>query len=274
MTVEAIEPALPSEAVRLEQGELERFIAAVAALPADAWSLPTRDHGRTVHGLIAHVAGSYAAQAHLFELRRQTAPRVIRFYHSAGESLAETIARIQVGDRRTRSPEQLIAELSQAGPRAIGHREALFRPLGLIGRITGGAEWASDLPLGPLQAVRDLWFHRLDLADATGTAAAYDRDQDPRLVELLVRSVGEQGSRGVGSRAVDLIVTGEGGGRWRFGQATEPTVEIEMTPLIFAKWLRKRLSAAGIRERSRVEGDVRAAMNLLLAVQSGRSAGR
>jgi uncharacterized protein (TIGR03083 family) len=266
--VDAIQPASPNEALELEWGELERFVAALEAIPFDAWTLPVRGRGWDVHALVAHVAGSYAAQASFGELRRQTAPRVVRFYRMEGESLGETIARIQIGDRRNHSPAQMIAELREVGPRAIEHRTVVFRPLQLVGRALAGNRRLPVIPFAPFQAVRDLWFHRLDLTEATSTEFSADRQHDGRILEQLIRLVAPQGAEALGERTVDLIVSGAAGGRWRFGEQSEPAAVVEMGPVVFAKLIGKQHSAAGIRERSRVDGDVRTAMSLLSAIRS------
>ena len=267
--VGAIPPASPNEALELERGELERFVAALETLPPEAWTLPVRRSGWDVHALVAHVAGSYAAQASFDELRRQTAPRVVRFYRMESDSLGETIARIQVGDRRTRSPAQLIAELREAGPRAIDHRAVVFRPLQLVGRALGGNRHLPVVLFAPFQAVRDLWFHRLDLTEATTTAFVTDREHDGRILELLIRYVAPRATTALGERTVDLTLLGAAGGRWRFGEQAKAAAVIEMAPVVFAKLLDNQYSAAGIRERSQVDGDVRTAMSLLSAIHSG-----
>jgi uncharacterized protein (TIGR03083 family) len=265
---DAIPPASPNEALELERGELERFVAALETLPPDAWTLSVRYRDWDVHALVAHVVGSYAAQASFGELRRQTAPRLLRFYRMEGETLGDAIARIQIGDRQNRSPAQVIAELREVGPRAIEHRAVLFRPLQLVGRALVGSRHLPVVPFAPFQAVRDLWFHRLDLTEATSTAFSVDRQHDGRIVELLIRSVAPQGAEALGERSVDLILSGAAGGQWRFGEQAEPDAVIDMSPVTFAKLLTKQYSAAGIRERSQVEGDVQIAMSLLSAIRS------
>lgn len=266
---ESIPPADPNEAVGLERDELERFSATIEAIPFEAWELPVRHAGWDVHALVAHVAGSYAAQASFGELRRQSAPRVVRFYRMEGESLGETVARIQIGDRRNHSPARLIAELREVGPRAVDHRARLFRPFQLVRRAFDGNPRLPALPLGPFHAVRDLWFHRLDLSEATGTAFCLSQSHDGRIIALLVRAVARRGVEALGELTVDLEISGAAGGRWRFGEQSEPAAVIGMEPVTFAKLLTKQHSAAGIRERSQVDGDVKTAMGLLSAIHSG-----
>lgn len=266
----AIEPLLPAESVSLERDELQRFIALLESLDIDAWAKPVSRPDWTVHALVAHVTGGYAAQAHFVEMRRQTAPRVVRFYRMQGESLAETIARIHIGDRRHRSPVRLIAELREVGPAAIDRRARLFRPLQVVGRVVGDAIRLPAVPLGPFRSVRDLWLHRFDIAESTGTPFDLDRDHDGRIVAELMRIMANRCGAAIGERAVDLAISGPAGGRWRFGADGDPCASIAMEPRVFALLISGRRSPAGIRERSTVEGDVKLAMSLLTAIHPGR----
>jgi hypothetical protein len=263
----SILPASPDEAVALERRELEQFIAALIDVPLECWFEPASNRGTDLRALAAHVAGGYAAQARFAELRRQADPRMLRLYRMEGESLADTVARIQIGDRRQRQPEELIAELREVGPIAIDHRARLFSPLQVLMRVLTVRPSLPRVPLGPFQAVRDLWYHRLDLAEMTEAAFTLNSEHDGRIIELLVGAAAAPANRALGEAGVDLKITTAAGGEWRFGDNPVSDAEIEMDPVAFAKLLRGDRSAAAARERSRIDGDVKTAMRLLSAIR-------
>jgi hypothetical protein len=262
----SIPPVTPAEAVALEREELTRFIESAAELPPDAWSFPVGSSKRDIHGLVAHVAGGYAAQARFAEFRRQAHPQILRLYRMDGESISETVARVQIGDRAHRSPADLLDELREVGPVAITHRELLFRPFRLVQRALGSARPLPAIPLAPFQAVRDLWYHRLDLTEAAGTGMNVDRDHDGRVLAIMARSSVAEVTRALGERAVDITVRAPDLGRWRFGSPSQPEAVIEIDTITLAKLLGKRRSPAATRERSRIDGEVKTAMVLLTAL--------
>jgi hypothetical protein len=262
----SILPVTPDEAVALERRELEQFIAALIEVPPESWFDPAGDHGKDLRALVAHVAGGYAAQASFAELRRQAHPKMLRLYRMEGDSLAMTVTRIQIGDRRHRPPEELIAELREVGPIAIDHRARLFSPLQALMRVLPARPGLPRVPLGPFQAVRDLWYHRLDLAEMTGAGFTLNSEHDGRILELLVRAAAASANRVLGEASVDLKITTAAGGVWRFGDHPRPDAAIEMDPVAFAKQLGRRRSPAATRERSHIEGDVKTAMMLLSAL--------
>lgn len=262
----SIPPLAPAESIELERAQLGAFVSLLESLPLEAWRLPTARSSWEVQTLVAHIAGKYAAQASFAELRRQTTPRLVRFYRMEGESLADTVARIQIGDRRHRSPGQLIAELREEGRSAIERRTMLFRPLRVVGWVAATNLRLPAVPLGPFRSVRELWFHRFDISDAAGIAFALETERDGPIIAELVRNLAGAGDAVVGERAVELIVRGPAGGRWRFGAGDNPEATIELEPRVFALLLSGRRSPAGVRERSIVAGDVRLAMSLLSAI--------
>lgn len=267
--VRDIAPVTPSEAVALERVELERLIDVLEQLPGEAWIAPVADGRRTVHDLVAHVAGSYAARGSFDQLRRQIDPRMIRLFRMDGDSLGDTLARLQIGDRAHHSPDQLIEELRTAGPRAIRLRSLLFRPLDLVpaGRIArpriGGTS------LAPFAAVRELWFHRLDISEAAGHGFGLREEHDARVLAGFLRASVEAAERNLGSRSVELRFVGMGQ-RYRYGNGDEIDAVIEIDPVTLAKLVAKRRSPAATRERSTIEGDVKTAMVVLSAIHGDR----
>ena len=262
----AIAPVTPAEAVTLEREELRRFTEAAARLPDDAWSLRSVRSGHDLHGLIAHVAGTYAAQARFAELRRQLNPQLLRLYRMDGDPLPETFVRLQVGDRANRSAAELLTELRADGPVAIDHRARLFRPFEILGRALPSLGGLPAPPLAPFRAVRDLWRHRLDLVETAELTVPLEPDHDGRIVALLARSRAGAAERALGNRCVDLTVGDVDRVRWRFGTADMPDASIELDAFTLSRLLLAWRSPAATRERARIDGDVKSAMTLLTAL--------
>ena len=261
-----IPPVSPSEAVALERAELERFILAASGLPDEAWAVRSSRSGLDLHALVAHVAGTYAAQARLSELRRQLHPQLLRLYRMDGDALSDTFVRLHIGDRSSRSAAELLIELRTDGPVAIEHRARLIRPLALLDRVFPSFDGLPVPPLAPFRAVRDLWRHRFDLIETSGHDMDVDADHDGRIIAVIVRGRAAAASRVLGDRSVDLAVGDLGTGMWRFGTPSEPDSTVELEALTLIRLLLAWRSPAATRERSRIDGDVRAAMSLLSAL--------
>jgi hypothetical protein len=199
-------------------------------------------------------------------LRRQTSPRVIRFFRMEGEPFAETIARIQIADRRQLGTDELIAELREAGLVAIERRGRFARPFDALVRALPTGRWRIGLPVAPVRALRDLWLHRFEIILATDLPLTFERAHDGPIFAELVRASARAGDAAAGERAVEVIVAGEAGGRWLFGAGDAALATIELEPVRFVELIAGRRSPAAIRERARVEGDVKLAMRLLGAI--------
>lgn len=265
----AILPVGPAEAVDLERDELRRFIETAQRLPETAWDLRSARSGHDLRALLAHVAGTYAAQARLGELRRQLNPQLLRFYHLDGESLPETFVRLQAGDRSGRTEADLLAELELAGQAAIQRRALVFRPLVVLGRAPVMVDRVPAPPLAPFRAVRDLWGHRLDLLETTGEVPRLDSSHDGRIVEGILRSRASGAQRLLGRQSVDILARDPHAGRWRFGSPSQPGATIELDGMALVRLLLAWRSPAATRERSRIDGDVRLAMALLAVLHGG-----
>lgn len=256
-------PALNhEEAGRLARTELDRFLALVESLSGDDWEQPTGCTAWNVREVLAHQAGSYAAYASWAQFRRQY---VQNPYVREEDQPVDGINRRQVEDRQGRTPAQLVAELREAGPKAIRTRQRLpwiLRKLPLpFGAPIGMArvEWLTDL-IYP----RDTWMHRVDICRATGREFVQSADHDGRMVALVVRDLA-QNVKGVldGKTAVYDLTGGPAGGRYRFGPNPEADAVLQMDVLQF-NWLASgRMEASEARAHVTVGGDEEVALTLI-----------
>jgi uncharacterized protein (TIGR03083 family) len=238
------------EAQRLMSTALERFLHLIESLGTEDWSKPTPCTAWNVHDMVAHQAGGYASGVSYREMLRQYM-RIPR----AGQLPEDAINALQVGERKDKSPAELIAELREAGPRAIHNWAHGFR---LIKWIT------IPHPVGGMMSVRDLmwvthsrdtWMHRLDICRATGRPFDQTREHDGRINELVVRDTARKLAGKLNGRAILLVLSGIAGGAWKIG-AGDPAAEMEMDALDFNILVSGRYSHQQGLERARMTGDV------------------
>lgn len=238
------------EAHRLMTTALERFLHLIESLPTEDWSKPTPCTAWDVHDMVAHQAGGYASGASYREMLRQYT-RIPR----AGQLPEDAINALQVGERKDKSPIELIAELKLAGPRAIHNWAYGFR---LLKWIVIPHPVAGRLSVRDLMWVthsRDTWMHRLDICRATDRPFEQTREHDGRINELVVRDVAKKLGRKLNGRAIHLMLTGIAGGTWKIGQG-DPAAEMEMDVLDFNILVSGRYSPQQGLARARITGDV------------------
>lgn len=217
-----IPPLTHAEAGALIREELIRFTQLIETLEGEDWNQPTYCTLWTVREVLAHQAGEYAAYASWAEFRRQ----LLTNPYMKTEKGPDGINRRQVEDRAGKTPDELLVELRESGPKAINTRQklpALFRALPIVpmGPPVGMA------PLGYLTDEiypRDTWIHRLDICHATGREMHLTPDHDGRLTALIVRDLEGRLRRTLEGEAVVYELTGPAGGTWQIGKGTPATI--------------------------------------------------
>ncbi len=269
------------EAGHMARVELERFIALLETLSEDDWSRPTYCTLWTVRQMVGHQAGAYAGSASLPELRRQWMPAP---QPKPGQMGIDAVNDLQVADRANAAPADLIAELRDAGPKAIVNRQHLpafvrglrFRP-GPFLMAWRPAQMLAALcrPYGPtaiafhhregtfhgqmrldyitdLIYTRDTWMHRIDICLATGRRMVLTDEHDGRMMALVMRDLGEQLKADLGERTVAYDIPGPGGGCWRIGPSPEPDATIQMDLCDFNVLASGRITADAARSQGLV----------------------
>jgi uncharacterized protein (TIGR03083 family) len=254
LTAARVPPIVHAQARVMALIELERFLDLLQELAPADWLKPTACTLWNVRQIVAHVAGA-AAYASWPQLARQWNPLAQRPYRQAGLTMLDALNQIQVDDRASSRPDDLIAELRLVGPRAIAtrHRQpAPVRALRLPMPALGVA------PIGYLTDViytRDMWIHRLDIARATRRAMALSPDHDGRIIALAARDLSTTLDPIL--RGADAIygLTGPAGGRFRFGANDHPAVTIRIDALDFAWLAAGRLTPEQARETVAIAGE-------------------
>jgi uncharacterized protein (TIGR03083 family) len=219
--------------------EYRRLLVLLRDLPAEDWSRPTACEGWDVADLVAHLCGAAESTARLREAARQAIVGVRR--HRAG-MLVDSMNAVQVAERRGRTPAELIEELGDAGRRGIRARARLPRPVRAV--VVPFGPPLGTRPLGYLMDriyTRDAWTHRIDLADATGTAVDLTADHDGLLVADLVDEWAELHT---GDFALEL--TGTAGLTRARDTAGPAGQEIRMDAIEFVRALAGRAARPGL----------------------------
>ncbi len=176
-----IPAAVHAEVRPLATALFDRFLTLLESLTPEEWQAPTYCTEWTVRDIVAHEAGGYESGTSFGAFRRTWLRLPER-----GRELVDTINAAQIRARAGRSPEELIAELRDVGPRAIAARGRLSTLVRTI-----------PIPIPPMGIcrtgyltdqiyLRDAWIHTIDISHATDRPLRLNADVDGRIVALLV----------------------------------------------------------------------------------------
>jgi uncharacterized protein (TIGR03083 family) len=237
------------EAYTLMQTSFDRMLRLLESLEPDDWAKPTACTAWDVHDMVAHQAGGYLSGVSVGEMLRQ-----YNRIPKKGQLPEDAVNELQVGERKDRSPAQLIAELKQIGGKAIHNWAYGFRA---VKWITMPHPVSGFLTLHHLMWVihsRDTWMHRLDICRATNRPFEQTREHDGRIVELVILDTAKKLNKRLKGRAITLVLTGIAGGTWKIGNG-EPVAEMEMDTLDFNIFVSGRFSHEEGMKRARISGD-------------------
>ena len=237
------------EAHRLLTTALSRFLILIESLHADDWFKPTACTAWNVHDMVAHQAGGYASGTSYKEMIRQYTSKP-----QPGQLPEDAINALQVGERKSKTPAELISELKQVGEVAAHNWTYGFNAIKWI---------ATPHPVGGFMSIRhlmwiihsrDTWMHRMDICRATNRPFEQTREHDGRIVELVVRDVAGKLRKRLNGKAITLTLTGVSGGEWLLGNG-EPVSSLEMDALDFNIFVSGRYSYQEGMNRAKISGD-------------------
>jgi uncharacterized protein (TIGR03083 family) len=245
MTLTALEDAttIPrikhDEAMRIARVENAKFANQLSSFDGSDWNRPTDCVRWDVQALAAHVVGAAAAQASPREFVRQVRkgrPLVAE----VGEFWWDGMNEVQVRERSQMTTGELISEWDANSARALSARTRLPRPIARL-PLLNLPEPVGRQPLAYLFDVgftRDIWMHRVDLAQATGRPLDLDPDHDGRVVaDIVAEWAGTHGEPFV------LDLDGPAGGRFTTGSDGE---HVEMDAVHFCRILAERVLGSGV----------------------------
>jgi uncharacterized protein (TIGR03083 family) len=221
-----IPPLTRAQTEKVAHRELETFVALLERLAGSEWEQPTACDLWSVRDVVAHQGGHVQAGRGMLGMFAQLNPMLARPYRKRRMNALDAMNQAQVDMRREWPVERLIAEVREGTTEAIEARRRLS-PAAKIVRVP-----APDYGLIRIDYLlhvvfpRDMWIHRLDVADATGRPFELDEEHDGTLLSHVVRDMERNVRKRLPGRSVRLTVEGPGGGTWRLGQGDEVPVEI------------------------------------------------
>lgn len=254
---EAIAPVKKQEAAQIATLELEQVLNLLEQLNGDDWTQPTDCTEWNVRDMTAHLAGGCAGWASWKHFLRQT---VLNPHMRKMAVPIDAINRSELEDRADKTPQQLIDELREVGPKAIRTRRNLPE---LLRRIRIDAKpMPGKMSVAYLVDViypRDQWMHRMDICRATGKPWVSIPDHDRRLLDLVMLDM----AKSLASKyAVILNVTGVLNATYRFGSG-EPQAEIGIDLFTLNRRSSGRITAEETMEQVEVRGDQSVARGFL-----------
>jgi uncharacterized protein (TIGR03083 family) len=246
---ETIRPVSKAEAAKLAAFEVDQILNLLGQLAGDDWTQPTDCTEWNVRDMTAHLSGACAGWASWGEFIRQGVvnPHIFKTIVPV-----DALNRRQQEDRADKSPDELIAELREVGPKAVRTRENLP---GLVRKIHIPAQpMPGFMSLAYLVDViypRDQWMHRMDICRATGKTLVITPGHDQRLLDLVMRDVAQKLK---GKLPLVVNITGAVNASYRFGSG-EPQAEIDIDYLTFNRRASMRIPVDAALETVTIRGD-------------------
>lgn len=249
--------------------ELVAFVDLLNQLEPDDWCKPTPCALWDVKDVVAHQAGHVQMGSGLRGFVAQLSPRPLAPYRKRGMSILDALNQRQVDMRKGRTPAEVVAEVRDGTPGSIASRGRLnviarnvrvpAPPVGLVGL---GTLLHRIFP-------RDMWIHRLDIADATGKPFAQTPGHDDVMVALTVADAAKHVEKKAPGLSFALTLSGPAGGSWAFGQNEVPEWELRMDVTDFMRRSSGRIDAEaafGRTESTAPEAATRACLEALQAL--------
>ena len=216
-TIPAIEHR---EAMKLQATELDRALEFLRTLDAEQWSIQTNCPDWDVRRMWLHVLGACEAGASMREnMHQMRAGRKRR--KDLGVSLEAGLSAVQVAERESLSPPDLLERLERIAPKTIKRRS---RTPHLVRAVKIGIDapvvekWALGYLIDVIY-LRDAWMHRVDTARATGRDLDLTSEHDGRIVADVVAEWARRHGQ-----PFTLELTGVAGGVFTSGGGDEPCV--------------------------------------------------
>ncbi len=167
--VTTIEPLTHPEAMRRQALELERTLTLLRSLDDASWTAATDCPAWDVRAMYQHVLGACEAGASIREnIHQLRAARAYRKRH--GGPLEAALSAVQVRERASLTPAQIIERLAAVAPRTVRGRTRTPALVRDHARLPVDGPVHETWTLGYLidtMYLRDLWMHRIDAARAT-----------------------------------------------------------------------------------------------------------
>jgi uncharacterized protein (TIGR03083 family) len=225
-------------AMRLAANEYQRVVDLFRGLRPEHWAKPTDCSAWDVRAMACHMLGMAEMAASIREQSRQ-----VRKAEKRGGVFIDALTALQVDERASMTPEQIVSRYTQIAPKAArGRRWApgLIRRRAMPQRqlVAGQEETWTIGYLIDVILTRDPWMHRIDITQATGAPHVLTAEHDGTIVDDLVTEWAQRHGQ-----PFTLHLTGPAGGSWTVGHGG-PQLELDVVG--FARQISKRQPAEGL----------------------------
>lgn len=213
---------------RLATQELTAFVKLIEQLGDDDWPRPSPCSLWDVRDIVAHQGGHVRMGSGFWNFMAQLNPITLAPYRKRGMIMLDALNQRHVDMRRGKTVEELIAEVRDGTPKALVSRRRLNA---VARRVPIPAPQFGFVSLGTLldrTFPRDMWIHRLDIADATGKHFEQTPGHDDVMVALTVADAARSVAKKAPGVSFILSLDGPAGGRWLFGKGGAATPELRM----------------------------------------------
>ena len=228
------------EAMQIAVVENAKFAAQLRSFEPKDWLKSTDCVLWNVKAVAAHVVGSAAGQASFPEFVRQVRKGRPLVGEIGGKYWWDGMNELQVRERAGLTTDELIAEWDASSVKALRARTRLPRPIARLPLLNFPAPIGRQ-PVSYLFDIgftRDVWMHRIDLAEATGRPLDLDADHDGRIVVDIVAEWAN-----THQEPFTLVLDGPAGGQYTSGIGGE---EVSMDAIEFCRILAERCHGTGI----------------------------
>lgn len=227
------------EARRLAEEEFVRFATTAASLTPEEWATPTDCTGWDVRKMALHVLGSADAQASVRQFVHQLRCGLALNKKIDAHHWVDGLNEVQIRERERLSNEELVAQLTAVGPRAVKGRWTTPMPMRYFPLPFGPpVGWAPLKYLLDVGFTRDTWAHRVDIHHSIGRPMGLTAEHDGRLVADIVLEWAD-----IHGEPFELVLGGAAGGTFSQGVDGE---RVEIDALDFIRTLTGRLPGTGV----------------------------
>ena len=242
--VETIPAIGHGEAMRLTEVENARLLDQLRGLTPAQWQMPTDCTGWTVRDVAVHLVGSAHGQANPVEFFRQARRCRALTRQIGGSHWVDGLNEAQLRDRADLTPDGIPAEWQKRSAAALKARRSMPAPVRALPLLPIGEALGTRIGWQPVRYLfdmgftRDVWMHRIDIAQATGIPVELTAEHDGRIVADIVAEWARRHGR-----PFRLTLTGPAGATFRAGDASE---EQSVDAVQFARILSGRADGDGV----------------------------
>jgi uncharacterized protein (TIGR03083 family) len=241
--VTAIEALTHPEAMHLQAEELQLTLTLLRSLDEAEWREATDCPDWDIQAMYQHVLGACEAGASIpesiYQLHRA---RAYRKRH--GGPLEAALSGVQVRDRAGLRPAQIVDRLTAVAPRTVRGRNrtpALLREHAKMA-IDGPVHetWKLGYLIDTIY-LRDLWMHRVDVAQALGRLLELSADHDGRIIADVVAEWARRHGK-----PFALALTGPAGGTYIHQPELRDAEHLSLDAVEFCRTLAGRATQSGL----------------------------